>query len=368
MNTSARICLFLAASLSISGCSNTTDSSMQSASDAELSVEQLTSEESGETSAPESPAYDLAPLTAPWPEEISRSELIGAALYESFEYFSQAPDVECGYGHSIFMEDYFHQDHVALVESFTARTVNLFCNEMNREIFVIGGTHEFVVETIAQYGLPSDPLGGVCGVPVGETGSADWLVACAWDGDIVWIGNTLGTVRSGELMTDYWKVSSAIHEVIHLVQDQQFSGGPQGMPPRPDPRFRPVWLVEGGADFLADAVGQYLQIQDYSWTTPTDRTGARITLEQSSYLKEHENRSSPSLGPIDYYVGQVASEYIVASVGFEAYMKILSNMRDNSGDFDKSFEEAVGISLNDFYLKFEVMHKNLYDKKVIINE
>ena len=362
-------CLIVPLLLFFSGC---TDPSAYAPAaldpEATVNIEEESLSPEIEVEESESSKYQVAPLKSPWPEEISRNELIGAALYESFEFFSKVPNDKCEYGYGVYMEDYFHEDHVALVESITERSVNLFCEEMNREIYVIGGKHEFVIETIAQYGLPSDPLGGVCGVPVGEVGSADWMVACAWDGDIVWIGNTLGTVRSGELKTDYWKVSTAIHEIMHLVQDQQFSSGPQGMPSRPDPRFRPVWLIEGGADFLADAVGQFFGIHEYSWTTPTDRTGARISLEQSSYLEKHEGRSSPSLGPIDYYVGQVASEYIVASVGFESYMKILSNMTENSGNFDKSFEEAVGIPLDDFYNKFEKMHKNLYDRKVIINE
>ena len=340
------------------------DTSAKPTNTAEESVEQAPTELTDENSSP----YELVPLEYPWPDEISRAELIGAALYETFEYLDSTQASECDIGYSVYMEDYFHPTHVGLVDQLTADSVALFCQEMTQDIVVVGGTHDFVLESVATHDLPSDQHGGVCGVPVGEAFSNDWMVACAWDGEIVWIGDTLGNVRFGELTTDNWRVSVAFHEIMHLVQDQQFSGGSQGMPPRPDPRFRPVWLIEGGADFLADAVGQYLEVQEYSWTTPTDRNGARITLEQSSYLEQHEDRSSPFLGPIDYYAGQVASEYLVASVGFDRYMQILNTMETNSGDFDRSFEQAIGISLEEFYDKFEVMHKNLYDKNVIINE
>ena len=312
--------------------------------------------------------FVLEPLSEPWPAEITRDELIGAALYEAFGSFDTTKVDQCPINRYVYMADTFHEDHVELVERFTLDVINLFCEDLHTDIYVVGGKQDFVLETIAANDLPSDPHGGVCGVPVGEEMSANWFVACAYDGDIAWIGSTLGTVRFGELMTDEWKVATSIHEVIHLVQDQQFSGGEHGTPARPHPRFRPVWLIEGGAEFLADSVAKYLGIQEYQWTTPTDRSGGRISLDVSSDLEVFEWWASPSLGPVDYYVGQVASEYLVASVGFDAYMDIFRRMDANEGDFDKSFEEAIGISLEDFYGKFETMHLNLYDKKVIIDD
>lgn len=317
-------------------------------------------------SAVETEEFVLEPLSEPWPAEITRDALIGAALYEAFESFDATKVEPCPINHYVYMSDTFHENHVDLTESFSRDVVNLFCDDLYKDIYILGGKHEYVLETIAANNLPSDPHGGVCGVPVGEEMSADWFHACAYGGDIAWIGSSLGTVRFGELMNDESRIATAIHEVLHLVQDQQFSGGEQGMPQRPHPRFRPVWLIEGGAEFLADSVAKYLDIQEYQWTTPTDRSGGRIGLDASSDLEVFERWASRTLGPVDYYVGQVASEYLVASVGFDAYMDIFRRMEVNEGDFDKSFEEAIGISLEDFYGKFEVMHLNLYDKKVIV--
>lgn len=325
------------------------------------------SEAEGQT-AEETEGFVLEPLSEPWPAEISRDALIGAALFETFESFDAMKVEPCPINHYVYLPDTFHEDHVDLTESFSRDVVNLFCDELYKDIYIVGGTHEYVLETIAANNIPSDPHGGVCGVPVGEDMSADWFVACAYDGDIAWIGSSIGTVRFGEVVNDDWATARAIHEVVHLVQDQQFSGGEQGTPQRPHPRFRPVWLIEGGAEFLADSVAKYLQIQEYQWTTPTDRSGGRIGLDVTSDLEVFEWWASPTLGPVDYYAGQVASEYIVASVGFDAYMDIFRRMDANEGDFDKSFEEAIGISLEDFYGKFEVMHLNLYDKKVIGGE
>jgi hypothetical protein len=363
-----KIALVLVGLVMITGCSGIADdpSPATPVKSAEIEPQEI----------PEAPAeptvlaeeYVLEPLTEPWPSEITRDQLIGAALFEAFTYFDAMKNDQCPIRSHLYMAENFHQDHIELAESFTRDTVNLFCEDLSRDIYVIGGKHEYVLETIAANDLPSDKHGGVCGVPVGEDFSADWFVACAYDGDIAWIGNTLGTVRFGELKTDNSRVAMSVHEIVHLVQDQKFSGGPQATPPRPHPRFRPVWFIEGGAEFLADSVVKYLGIQEYQWMTPSDRSGNRISLDASSDLEVFEWWASPSLGPVDYYVGQVASEYLVASVGFDGYMNILQQMDANEGDFDKSFEEAIGLSLEDFYGKFETMHLNLYDKKVIINE
>ena len=352
----------------LAGCSPNAEEPTPAVTHETTAIESEVTTSSPEESANQAEKYVIEPLSEPWPSEINRDRLIGAALFEAFNYFDAARVDQCPVDHHVYMAEKFHPDHVELAKGFTRDVVNLFCGELHKEIYVIGGDHDYVLSTIAANDLPSDPHGGVCGVPVGEDFSADWFVACAYRGDIAWIGQTLGTVRFGELKTDEWKVATSIHEIVHLVQDQQFDSGEQGTPARPHPRFKPVWLIEGGAEFLADSAAEYLSIQEYQWTTPTDRSGGRIGLDVSSDLRVFETWASPSLGPVDYYVGQVASEYLVASVGFDAYMDIFRRMEANEGDFDQSFEEAIGISLEDFYAKFEVMHLNLYDKKVIINE
>lgn len=305
-----------------------------------------------------------SPLEQPWPSKISRDRLIEAALYETFLYFDDHA-ADCTPEYTIFMEDHFHVDHVSLMQETTEEVLTMFCNDLIKPVYIIGGKNEFVQQTVIENNLPSDEFGGACGTPVGEIGSANWMVACAWAGELAWIGSTIGTVRFGEPQLDEWKFATAIHEVMHLVQDQTFDTGGQGIPPRPNDNFLPVWMIEGGAEYLSDSSLAYLGVQEYQWMTPTDRSGAFIPLEISSDLEVFETWASPSLGPVDYYAGQVAAEYIIASVGFEKYLNILRNMSKNGGNFDYSFEEAIGISLPEFYDRFEEMHLNLYDGKVI---
>ena len=51
-------------------------------------------------------------------------------------------------------------------------------------------------------------------------------------------------------------------------------------------------------------------------------------------------------------IGQVATEYLVASVGFQRMLDIFTDFKLTK-NFDKSFENATGISKQEFYKKFD---------------
>jgi hypothetical protein len=50
----------------------------------------------------------------------------------------------------------------------------------------------------------------------------------------------------------------------------------------------------------------------------------------------------------------VATEYIVASVGMESFLKIFSYIGQGQ-DFSTAFQNATGLNLSDFYQKFEAI-------------
>ena len=302
----------------------------------------------------------LTPLEQPWPSEISRDRLIEAALYETFLYLdNQEPSCEPDY--TFFMAESFHADHVAMLYKATDSFLTFFCNDLKKPVYIVGGKSEFVQQAVLENSIPSDEFGGACGVPIEKDGPFTSMYACAWSGSLAWIGDSIGTVRFGEPMLDESGFSTAIHEIAHLVQDQTFDSGGQTLP-RPNDKFLPVWMIEGGAEYLSESVLAYLDMKEYGWMAPLNRSGSPTPLALASDLKVFETWDS---GDIAYYSGQVATEYVIASVGFEAYLNILRNMSKNGGNFDYSFEEAIGISLPEFYNKFEKMHLNLYDGKVV---
>jgi hypothetical protein len=67
-------------------------------------------------------------------------------------------------------------------------------------------------------------------------------------------------------------------------------------------------------------------------------------------LSQHDYLANPSLNP--YGIGQAATEYIIASVGFESLLNIFK-YTNSEGNFSDGFKKATGIELDDFYSKFE---------------
>ena len=54
-----------------------------------------------------------------------------------------------------------------------------------------------------------------------------------------------------------------------------------------------------------------------------------------------------------YGIGQAASEYLIASVGFEKFLNIWKFTKSESS-FAEGFKKATGITIEEFYLKFEI--------------
>ena len=53
-----------------------------------------------------------------------------------------------------------------------------------------------------------------------------------------------------------------------------------------------------------------------------------------------------------YGIGQAATEYIIASVGFESLLNMFK-FTGTEGTFSAGFKKATGIELSEFYSKFE---------------
>jgi hypothetical protein len=56
-------------------------------------------------------------------------------------------------------------------------------------------------------------------------------------------------------------------------------------------------------------------------------------------------------------------EFIIASKGLEALLDVWVKMGAGM-TFDEAFEQALGISVSQFYDKYRVLHQNLYAESV----
>ena len=144
-------------------------------------------------------------------------------------------------------------------------------------------------------------------------------------------------------------LQTATHEYFHTVQGN-LSGGSNW------PERVPSWFIEGGANFVGisfaelSGVSKYLDGRNEELLQRNYQYKEYVPLSEYSYLNVN-----PPLNYLNPYgIGCVATEYIVASVGMVKYLDIYRNLGQGK-DFPSSFELATGISLNDFYKKFEII-------------
>ena len=148
------------------------------------------------------------------------------------------------------------------------------------------------------------------------------------------------------------------HEYFHLVQfnlAKTVPGIPTKYPEDPKAPVFPVWFIEGTADFVGYAVGALAQNATYwegrammfTYSPPEESINKNA-------ISDYEIRSccGNNTPTYPYHIGRVATEYIVASIGFQKMLDIFSDYATTK-NFEKSFENVTGISKTTFYEKFE---------------
>ncbi len=137
------------------------------------------------------------------------------------------------------------------------------------------------------------------------------------------------------------------HEIFHTWQWSVYrrESGNRNWDPS-NPLNPPVWLDEGGAEFFGNIF--YRSVEDYY-------PGSLIS-HKPYRLQDYRTRELD--GNLPYSLGRLASEYIVASKGYEKFLSIYSNVGQGQ-DFPTAFENALGISLEDFYEKFNNNLENM---------
>ena len=148
------------------------------------------------------------------------------------------------------------------------------------------------------------------------------------------------------------------HEYFHLVQANLIGSRNLFITKNGDPQTAkafPAWFAEGTAEFVGYSVGALSQNASYwegratalSYAPPGESTNRNS-------ITDYEIRTCCGNGTptYPYNIGHVATEYIVASVGFQKLLDIFVDF-GKTNDFEKSFESVTGISKQAFYEKFD---------------
>ena len=299
-------------------------------------------------------------FSEPWPTDVTRVELASSAIYKSFEFLDTLGNTDCKVKAVVYAGDPVLEEHRALLREIADRMVETYCDYMTRDIYVIGGSYDFLEKTIKEENIPGD-IFKACPRPAQE-----WAMACAYQ-DIAWTGISLGSSKQGNVFVEDRRVTIASHELFHLVHDQMDPDA-GGQTPGPDqPNFRPIWLNEGAGEMIGRLMPYYFGIIDFYGTfVPTDRYGLPVDKNYLGDLKKMEIRQRVADGLENYYAGQVAMEYIIASVGMDSLLDIWVEMGKGK-NFETAFESATGINKREFYKLFKEMHANLYEGDLATN-
>jgi hypothetical protein len=141
---------------------------------------------------------------------------------------------------------------------------------------------------------------------------------------------------------DAGRQSTPAHEMFHNVQ---FALGGRNVGPD-DPTHIPRWLMEGSANYFGFYIVETLKLSTYQ-TGRIQQVNMNQAYKNATPLSEYDNFSNDPYG-----IGQAATEYLIASIGFENFLNIWKYTK-SEGSFAKGFYKATGIEISDFYSKFE---------------
>jgi hypothetical protein len=130
------------------------------------------------------------------------------------------------------------------------------------------------------------------------------------------------------------------HEIFHIWQGAAKRKVSDNNPDPRKPENSPVWFDEGSAEFFGEAV--------FSKVTGLYED-SKVPFK-SYRLMDYATRDLD--WGLPYSLGRLASEYIVASKGMAKFLDICINIGQGQ-DFPVAFENSLGISLKDFYEKFD---------------
>ena len=147
---------------------------------------------------------------------------------------------------------------------------------------------------------------------------------------------------------DVGRRSTTAHELFHNVQ---FALGGRNVGPN-EPTHIPRWLMEGSANYFGFYVADRLGFDQYQ-TGRNQQVNTNPAYKTIVPLVQYDNFTSNPYG-----IGQAASEYLIASVGFEKFLNIWKFTKSESS-FTEGFKKATGITIEDFYSKFETARSSM---------
>ena len=270
------------------------------------------------------PASTLAPAaqakpnpfdSVPFPDQFTRAQMVEATFRSFDQYVKQSKSTQV---FKLVIDKDFEYKSKEITKLVGAVYSSLpFPSDYPTVVFVVTRDRQFLEKSVKEFSEFYKP------------GQTQMVVKpclnCSWVG---WASTDMG-------------LSNVIpHEIFHTWQKSVYKWEDRRIDA--DPRntlIPPIWLDEGGAEFFGNIF--YRSVENYY-------PGSLVS-NKPYRLQDYRTQELDRLLP--YSLGRLASEYIVASKGYEKFLSIYSNVGQGQ-DFPTAFENALGISLEKFYEKF----------------
>ena len=282
-----------------------------------------------------SPTATVAKISfTPWSTTFATEDMVQAALAKTSEFLG---NVKPSSSYTLTVDPLVTASDREWITKMLDYTNGAFSDVLQGRVKIFLGTnHDWSASTLRSAGTwvgdPGSPY--PCSNGVNDAYCAENDIALLIYSDIY--------KPNSNYRWDVGRRSTPAHELFHNVQ---FALGGRNVGPN-DPTHIPRWLMEGSAAFFGQYIVEKLDLDKYS----VGRN--RQITESPSYrtvmpLVQYDNFNSDPYG-----IGQAASEYLIASVGFESFLNIWKFTK-TEGSFNRGFAKAVGIEISEFHNRFE---------------
>ena len=270
----------------------------------------------------------------PWATSFAAEDMVAAALAKTSESLG---NVKPSSAYNLTVDPLITASDREWITKMLDYTNGAFSDVLQGRVKIFLGTnHEWSASTLRSAGTwVGDPQGPYpCSNGVNDAYCAGTDIALLIYSDIY--------RPNSNYRWDAGRRSTPAHELFHNVQ---FSLGGKNVGPE-DPTHIPRWLMEGSANYFGFYMVDKLALDTY-------QTGRRQQVNRNSAYRtvvpliQYDNFNSDPYG-----IGQAASEYLIASVGFESFLNIWKFTK-TEGSFNRGFAKAVGIEISEFYNRFE---------------
>lgn len=286
------------------------------------------------------PPAAKSPFLTPFPTVFTRQELVSAALSSMknfMETSNQAKPVKLIYQDTIPTAE---RGWISKLVQTTMATLPF--TQGQEPVVVIASSDEFIISSLRQNDRATFDPTWWCGSP---TTYERYCASAGWGAM-----NYKDSIEKSIPISDPGKRAVVAHELFHVWQ-KTVDGSPatNNRDPR-SPQGLPLWFAEGNANFFGFAIAHHDGATDYS-------AGRASQVDQ--YMRANVALLSDHIfwDRSPYGIGQASAEYLVASVGVEKVLAVYKKVGAGL-TFAAAFEESIGISLADYYLKFEAARAN----------